>query len=338
MWFILAAALVVLRAALLIFREVTDMRAHARPAAGPRSVTHRTVRDPWIADLYPADFAGPHEDEPRLHHRRQGSYRGPGSLSPAACDDLVIEHAFQLEFRARRMFAGAQFRGILRGDTSIVWAASPAHQLRTLLADHTPGPAAREHLDRALSWWLAALAAGMRVFEWDRPGYDEVTQEFRGLDALATRILPIDPRAHGVEVRSTTHLVDPPPPPDHGWAVIRIFFLVVIAIFITAVVCAHECPRGANTPPPTCAEHHAKLDARVAELLARGHTSDPEPALTPAQLAALQQVQAALAAGHPNTAHALWDAARDDQPGAALLAVELFLYALCPQPTASTTR
>jgi hypothetical protein len=41
-------------------------------------------------------------------------------------------------------------------------------------------------VDRAVGCWRQCLARGVRVMEWDRPGYDEVTRAFQGLLSYAS--------------------------------------------------------------------------------------------------------------------------------------------------------
>jgi hypothetical protein len=47
----------VLRVAVMIYTEVSDMRRQSRPSGDPKTITHQTISDPWIAGLYPPAFA-----------------------------------------------------------------------------------------------------------------------------------------------------------------------------------------------------------------------------------------------------------------------------------------
>ena len=317
----LTLVLVLVGAALLL----VDLAAIARRELPPeREIQRSAIDDRWTA-LYPPRYRRTYQGEPdrpiEAFTRRAAFARGE-ALAPVDLDDLIVDAAFDLEFRARRVLADQQFRGILRGRHTIVWSGSDGDELLALLRRHRPGPEARAHLDRALAWWSAARRAGARVFEWDEDGYDEVTSRFDGLEGFAESAAPIDPEDHGVLVRTWTETQRPAAPP-FPWH--RLCRALAVAIGILVLLLLRD--RGsADTParggdPPTCAEHQATARGRAARLAHR--RPDLRPRLDP--------VLAALDAGDPARAEEIWRDHGDD-PEERLLGAQLFIASSCAAP------
>ncbi|MCA9658048.1 MAG: hypothetical protein KC486_06875 [Myxococcales bacterium] len=278
------------------------------------------TRDRWVTDLYPPRYHGLRGDEPgraldgeRWHRLDRGE-----PLTEAETDALLLDVSFTLEQTARRVFADRQFKGVMRGEGTLVWDSRSAARIGRALRRRPPSPAVREHLDRALAWWQAALDAGLEIYEWDRPGYDRITGAFAGLASFAKERPTIDPEAHGVEVVR----VAPPArvrtrPPRVGvplrtaWGATKIQFVGTVLVTVVAllVVAVKRCGR---TParPRSCAE----IEASVRSLAAR--VEEGRPSRAPL----LAEVRAQVDAGEAYAAFQRWDAASTAERGARPLA------------------
>jgi len=156
-------------------------------------------RDDWIAACYPRRYWGPHEHgEPRLVSPCEGPYPRGEALSREDLDERVLDAAFELEFRARRVFADMQFKGGIQKRMAVVWTGSAGENIRRRLTTHRADKEVRVHLDRALAWWSAALAGGMEVFEKNETGHADVTGAFTGFEAFAEAQPAIDTAQHQV--------------------------------------------------------------------------------------------------------------------------------------------
>ena len=120
-----AVVLLLLAVAVRVVAELKTL-VDPPPSPPPRTITHVRYVDGWIAGRYPERYVGEHRDEPPYHIEPWDRFNRGEPLTPELRDALVIEAAFGLEFRARRLFAGAQFKGILQGATSVVWSRSAA--------------------------------------------------------------------------------------------------------------------------------------------------------------------------------------------------------------------
>lgn len=312
--------LIFLTVALLVSVEVLEI-VRTPPPRPERTIKHVRQIDAWIAGRYPQRFVGEHRDEPTIRSDHWGPFLRGEPTTPEQRDELVIDCAFALEFRARRLFAGAQFKGILQGATSVVWSRSAAGDLKRLLAAHEPGPAARACLDRALGWWRAAIDRGMRIFEWDRPGYDEVTEAFLDLPTLAREAVRVDTAAHQVEVRTNVETIPAEPSPSRIGAVLRIFVLLACAV---AATCALWERGGAQAPsgPLDCEEKRRDV-LRVAGRMRLEIAADA------ARAAVLDEIIAAVQAGDDARATALWPKVKDRSTESVLVDGNLFLLQHC---------
>ncbi len=156
-------------------------------------------RDAWIAGCYPQRYWEPHRHgEPRLVSPCEGPYPRGEALSREELDERVLDAAFELEFRARRVFADMQLKEGIQKRMAVVWTGSVGEQIGRRLATHRPDGEVRVHLDRALAWWSAALAGGMEVFEKNGTGHDDVTRAFTGFEAFAEAQPAIHTAQHGV--------------------------------------------------------------------------------------------------------------------------------------------
>lgn len=310
-----------------VYGEVEEIRR--RQPRRERTITHNRYIDGWIVGRYPQRYVREYNDEAGPKDERWYPFLRGEPTTAAVRDALVIDGAFQLEFRARRMFAGAQFKGILEGRLSLVWARDPAIELRQLLDAHEPGPEARACLDRALGWWRTALARGMRIFEWDRPGYDEVTTAFQDLASLAREVVSVDPAAHGVEIETKTRTIPAQVLGRPYWPILRIIGLLLIALVCTCAVLSLDGDSRRDAPvrahePLNCGEQRAKV-LRASEVLSGELPPGSELA------AALAEAVAAVQAGDSAAAFASWNHVHDDRPASILLNADLLLLRYCGQ-------
>lgn len=318
-----AILLIFLTVAVRVIAEVVEI-VRRPPPRPERRITQVRHVDGWIAGRYPQRFVGEHRDEPMVRSEHWGPFLRGEPTTPEQRDELVIESAFQLEFRARRMFAGAQFKGILQGQTSLVWGRSAGVEIERLLRAHEPGPAARVCLDRALAWWRAAMAQGLRIFEWDRPGYDEVTEAFQGLTKFAREEVPASPAAHGVEVQTTIKTIPAVPSPSAVWPVLRIVVLVLIGVIGTCALLGTERERrGGGAPEPIGCDETRRDVLRVAGRMQLEIAGEPERA------ALLDEVVAAVRAGDDAKAAALWPRVKDQSTESVLIDAHLLLLRYC---------
>ncbi len=309
---------------LLVVREIKILRTWPKPQPA-RVIARPNVLDPWIKSVYPRRFHGEHGEEPsnyvRSEHRYKYTYGE--QLTGEQLDELVVDAAFDLEFRARRVFASHQFRGILQGKNTLVWDAQSGTAIEKLLSDHQPGPEARRHLDRALAWWATALDHGMGVYEWDRPGYDDVTNTFRGLLRFARAEVAIDPRKHGVEQVVVEKHVDAFHPPAPVGPFSRMALGLVAVVTLHVVLSRGHAPVAEPQAPRTCTEQQQQVEVSAR----RARTK--VPALEPL----IKQVLAQVRDGRAQEAFALFKAQRPDDPLALMLEVELLLLTTCePKP------
>jgi hypothetical protein len=316
-----AVVLLLLAVAVRVVAEIKQL-VDPPPSPPPRTITHVRYVDGWIAGRYPERYVGEHRDEPPYHIEPWDRFNRGEPLTPEQRDALVIEAAFGLEFRARRLFAGAQFKGILQGTASLVWCRSAGVEIAQLLRAHQPGPEARACLDRALGWWRAALDHGMRIFEWDRPGYDEVTDAFTSLPIFAREEVRVSPVAHGVEVKKTVETRPAPPPPSAIWPLLRLAVLLMIAILVTCTLREHKPVFGGAAEPIDC-------DVQLRQVLRAAGQLRVEIADDAARVATLDELVAAVRAGDLARARTLWPRQEDRDPEEVMLEAHLLLLELC---------
>lgn len=290
-----------------------DLRSMVnRPPPPPVRVTRHVVRDGWIGGaVRGADGAAPRLDE----HAQWSVFLRHQPMTPAELDALVIAVAFNLEIRARRFFSGHGFAGA-RGSPGVTELEPDACMvIQNLLYAHKPGPEARGHLDRALAWFAAALAAGLQVTN----GREAVTEELLRLQRFAVTRPAIDVAEHGVTIETTEEVHEGIARPVEMLRVVRILALTVGVIALFPLLGG---PKGPG--PGSCAERRASTLEYAARLQER--TRDP------GQLEALPRVIAAVRAGEVAEARALWEPVKGDaatgDPGA-MLGVELFLLEAC---------
>lgn len=316
-----ALVLFLFAVAIRVAAEVKTL-VHPPPPAPPRTITHVRYVDGWIAGRYPQKYVVEHRDEPTYHIEPWDRFNRGEPLTPEQRDALVIEAAFGLEFRAHRLFAGAQFKGILQGATSVVWCRSAGVEIAQLLRAHQPGPEARVCLDRALGWWRAALDHGMRIFEWDRPGYDEVTDAFTSLPVFAREEVRVSPAAHGVEVMRTVETRPAPPPPSMFWPALRIAVLLAIAALVTCTLRDSEPAFGGPVEPIDC-------DVQLRQVLRAAAELRVEIADDAARVATLDELVTAVRAGDMARARAVWPRGKDRGHEEVMLDSHLLLLELC---------
>ena len=304
-------------AALVIVIQAARIFGREQPSS--RMIRREEVVDGWIEGLYPAMYVRTHGAEPEsmVFHVKWAEWRRGEALTDAELDELVVDLAFSLEFRARRVFAGRQFKGILRGRMTVVWGRDGGDKLHTLLRRHRPGPAAQAHLDRALGWWEAARKAGMLLLEWDEDGYDDISDAFAGIAAHAKTTPAIDVAEHGVTVRQFEVQYDDPPLPFPTQEALTI--VAALAVMLVVGVLGPRSQSTTGSAPLDCDDQVQRV-RRAAER-ERG----------PATAATIDEVLAAVDAGDYPGAHARWTAAPGGPPEGSLLGVQLFLLSTCPR-------
>lgn len=317
-------ALLYLVAITLIVVQIARIVGREEPK--PRTVQRERITDSWISNLYPNFYVGEHRDEPtpRLFHLPWDRFHRHEALTDAERDALVVDVAFDLEFRARRVLADRQFKGILRGRATVVWGRDRARDLEALLAVHRPGADAQAHLDRALAWWAAARAIGMRIYEWDEDGYDSVDDAFAGLPRHAKAKVDVDPAAHGVVVTPYEVELVPDPLPFPTAEVVRIALLIA-AMIAASFVLPRSTASSRSTPRLDC-DQQIEIVRRAA-----GREEDPERA------ALVAAVLADVDAGAYQRAHERWrDAPGTPSPGS-MLEIHLFVLTTCPARPAAAS-
>jgi len=307
---------------LVVFGEFIDKRNRqkSRPA---RESIRETILDPWIEACYPPGFGGEHGEHPNPRYCQVLAKFDRGEkLTPAQVDELVTEIAFDLEFRARRLYAGYAFKGILQGAGTIVWTEDAADSAVNVLANVKPGDQAQKRLDRAIAWWVQARLDGARVFEWDEDGYDEVTPAFDRVARFATDAAPeIDSDAHGVTVRRDVIIVPAFTPPGRWKPALRIAGATVVFVAYAWWLQTDFSP--SHTPGTdrsrTCGEQLVKVEEAAKMVLKR----------EPDRAADIQQVLAQARTGERKQALENWKLGGHQAPSATLLEVELFLLTVC---------
>jgi hypothetical protein len=273
-----------------------------------RGETH----DRWVAELYPPRYHAIHGDEPgrALEGEPWVRLERGETLSEADTDALLLDVAFTLEQTARRVFADRQFKGVMQGRGTLVWDRRSAARIGRALRRRSPSPAVREHLDRALAWWQTALDAGLQIYEWDRPGYDRITDAFADLASFAKERPTIDPEAHGVEVVPVAEPVREREPVrlprvdvsfGSKWGATAIQALGMIAIAVVAVtfVMIKRC-EVSRTHRRSCAETEASVRGLLGKIEAE----------RPARAPLVAELRAHIDAGETFEAYRRWDAAR----------------------------
>jgi hypothetical protein len=116
-----------------------------------------------------------------------------------------ISAAWFVERLARDFMAGRQPTGMLgEPRLRVVAAASTAREICQIWNVQPRSPEVQALVDRAVGCLRQCFARDMRVFEYDRPGYDEVTRFFLPLLQYASDpsvtpvVLDWDPDYHGV--------------------------------------------------------------------------------------------------------------------------------------------
>jgi hypothetical protein len=115
-----------------------------------------------------------------------------------------ISAAYHLERISRAFMSGHQVTGLL-GDKRrrIVDSSATASYTRQLWNVQPRSPVVQALVDRAVGCWRQCVERDIQVFEYDRPGYDEVTKSFTPLLDYASdpRVTPVvlewDPEYHG---------------------------------------------------------------------------------------------------------------------------------------------
>ncbi len=98
-----------------------------------------------------------------------------------------VSAAYHLERNARAFMAGQQRTGMLGNKRQrIVGSAVMAIHTREIWDVQPRSPEVQALVDRAVGCWRQCVERGIQVFEYDRPGYDEVTTFFVPLLAYAS--------------------------------------------------------------------------------------------------------------------------------------------------------
>lgn len=149
-----------------------------------------------------------------------------------------ISAAFLLEKLARAYMGGRQMTGVQTHKRFVlVDDIETVRVIHAAFAASTPTPEAQTWIDRALGCLRLCFTHGMAVLMWDRPGYDDITGDFKSLLTFAS-----DPNHTPVELAwEPTYLGDrldlpsthtAPKPLD-----MRVVYALVAALQLVVVAC-----------------------------------------------------------------------------------------------------
>jgi len=275
------------------------------------------LESPW-QDAYPF------RDDLWVALRRLETHPGKDAIARGQ-----ISAAYAVEGLAREFMAGRQFTGILLTRRhAVVDNASRARDVRALWSAGAPGTEAQAFIDRAAGCLRQAFDATMHVYQWDRPGYDDITGEFRDLLQFASEgagtpvLLSFEEERTVPESEARADLAVSSAPASRRWP--RPQRLPAAAVLVCGLLAVRPVAGmfvGRSSPPvaqPTCPEQAARVHAGLVQRGARGD---------PVARAALERLDAGDLAG----ADAVLSAAEYPDPVDGLLAVEMFLYRVnCP--------
>jgi len=238
----------------------------------------RKVTERWRG-LYPAGDGQPPLAALRLALMRYAE--GASSAQPAA-DAVVTAIALWLESDMRDYFAGRQPTGavVMSSRTVMVTDSATPTSVETFLSTHERGVEAQRLLDRGL--WLLRRATeetGLRLLEWERPAYDDVTPIYRRLLAFSAGggALGVDEPAFEVpgEHRNPREQTEEASakrgvPVKHTIVVVLLFAMVGVALLVLTGLAQQARPtrQDSTSPPLSCDEQAAKVEAELAREIA----------------------------------------------------------------------
>jgi hypothetical protein len=172
-----------------------------------------------------------------------------------------ISAAYRVECLARAFMRGEQITGMLEEKRLRMVDAASTPRICCRIWDVQPRtPEVQALVDRAVGCWRQCVERGATVFEYDRPGYDEVTTYFQPLLRYASDpsvtpvVLEWDPTYHGESVFLRQDPEDGEPPPDtapasalsplpapergRGWL---LYVIVVVGILVALLGALAAC-------------------------------------------------------------------------------------------------
>ena len=287
------------------------------------------VPEPWELDY-------PHRDTYwRVHWPNptpQGVWSVPEGLSEAeAIRRAQVAAAHELERFARVIMGGHQFTGVqLSQRLVVVDDAARARDIAKVWRAAPRDAEVQALVDRAVGCLRQCLDRGVRVLEWDRPGYDDVTRSYRELDGFAsdrsvTPVVlawepdfqgePLLPRVASPGSRAPARTVATKL--RAGAARVLPWILLAAGVPLIAWRVLHRPSAPASGPPAPldCAGEHATLRSRLA------HDPDGSLADDPvARAEALERFDRGDLVGAGKRLSA------SQAEGVHLLSVELFIY------------
>lgn len=123
----------------------------------------------------------------------------PVAPSPDDVARAQVSAAYRVEELVRSWSAGTHHTGVIMSRRALVTNGSWADDVAAIWDAAPRTPDVQRLVDRALVHLSRAFDEGLGCFEWDRPGYDEVTDRFAALFDRATPALrvAIDPPPEG---------------------------------------------------------------------------------------------------------------------------------------------
>ncbi len=230
-------------------------------------------------DLYPAG-----DGQPPLAalHTALSRFAEEASPTQSDADAVVTAIALWLESDMRDYFAGRQPTGavVISSRTAMVTDSATPTSVETFLSMHEWGAEAQRLLDRGL--WLLRRAieeTGLRLLEWERPAYDDVTPIYRRLFAFSSGggALGVDEPAFEVpgEHRNPREQTEEASakrgaPVSHTTVVVLLFAMVGVALLVLTGLALQARPTREDSPPPpsSCDEQAAKVEAELAREIA----------------------------------------------------------------------
>jgi hypothetical protein len=203
--------------------------------------------EPWEYD-YPHRLPMWQVEWPLRPNNRPSSDEGGDWAPEQVYRRAQISAAYQVERLARAFMRGEQITGILAEPRHrMVDAASTPQICCRIWAAQARTPEVQALVDRAVGCWRQCVERGVTVFEYDRPGYDEVTKSFEPLlryasDASVTPVvLEWDPTYHGEAAllrcdpetgEPLRAPASPPPAPEEGGRARLVYVIVPVVILV----------------------------------------------------------------------------------------------------------
>ncbi len=226
--------------------------------------------------------------------------RAGDARPPPTADDVEraqVSAAYRVEELVRAWSGGTHHTGVIMSRRALVTNASWANAVAEIW-DAAPRSAATQPVvDRALMHLSRAFDDGLRCFEWDRPGYDEVTRSFTALLSRAARLdddaverIPFLPDAWDspyarAAARAAQALPSSRGDPQRVAIGLGVVAVLIAVAVILALVATPSVRRGATravdvrapTQPMTCDDALGVARGHLAKLRARAGATPEDP-------------------------------------------------------------